>query len=94
MGIINFFRMFVPDFAVMIKPIHNLLKNDRSFSWKDDVDNDFLGINKEINFSSVIVKVDFGKYFIIYTNATEEAIYAILLQSDDQNHEKPIAYMR
>ena len=35
----------------------------------------------------------FKKYFIIYTNATEEAISIILLQSDDQNNEKPIAYM-
>jgi len=39
------------------------------------------------------VKPDFEKDFIIYTNATEEAISAILLQCDDQNNEKPIAYM-
>jgi hypothetical protein len=32
MGIINFVRRFVLDFAVMVKPIHNLLKQDRSFS--------------------------------------------------------------
>jgi hypothetical protein len=33
MGVINFVRRFVPDFVVMLKPIHNLLKQDRSFSW-------------------------------------------------------------
>jgi hypothetical protein len=33
MGIINFVHRFVPDFVVMVKPIHNLLKQDRSFSW-------------------------------------------------------------
>jgi hypothetical protein len=32
MGIINFIRRFVPDFSLMVKPIHNLLKQDISFS--------------------------------------------------------------
>jgi hypothetical protein len=32
MGTINFVRRFVPDFAMMVKPIHNLLKQDRTFS--------------------------------------------------------------
>jgi hypothetical protein len=38
-------------------------------------------------------KLDFEKYFIIYTNATEEAIPTILLQKDDHNNEQLIAYM-
>jgi hypothetical protein len=38
-------------------------------------------------------KPDFEKYFIIYTNAIEETISAILVQKDDHNNEQPIAYM-
>jgi hypothetical protein len=37
MGIINFFHRFVLDFVVMVKPIHNLLKKDLSFSWTNDI---------------------------------------------------------
>jgi hypothetical protein len=40
-----------------------------------------------------LAKPDFDKDFIIYTNSTEEAIYVILLQNDDQNNEQPVAYM-
>jgi ribonuclease HI len=93
MGIINFVRRFVPDFVVMVKPIHNLLKQDHSFSWTDDVENAFLRIKKAISSAPVLAKPDFEKDFIIYTNATEEAISAILLQCDDQNNEKHVAYM-
>jgi hypothetical protein len=93
MGIINFVRRFVPDFVVMVKPIHNILKQDHSFSWTDDVENAFLRIKKAISSASVLAKPNFEKDFIVYTNATEEAIYAILLQCDDQNNEKPVAYM-
>jgi hypothetical protein len=93
MGTINFVRRFVPDFVVMVKPIHNLLKQDRTFSWTDEVEKDFIGIKKAISSAPVLAKPDFNKDFIIYTNATEEAIFAILLQVDDQNQENPIAYM-
>jgi hypothetical protein len=41
MGVINFVYRFVPDFFVMVKPIHNLLKQDRYFSWTDDVEKCF-----------------------------------------------------
>jgi hypothetical protein len=46
MGVINFVHRFVPDFVVMVKPIHNIIKQDRSFSWIDDVKNSFVGIKK------------------------------------------------
>jgi hypothetical protein len=88
MGVINFVCKFVPEFFVMVKPIHNLLKKDRSFSWKDDVKNDFVGIKKAISSTPVLAKPDFEKEFMIYTNATEEAVYVILMQGDDQGNEK------
>jgi hypothetical protein len=70
MGVINFVRRFFLDFSVMVKPIHNIFKQDRSFSWTDDVENAFIEINKEISSTSVLEKLDFEKEFTIYTNAT------------------------
>jgi hypothetical protein len=93
MGIINFVHRFVLNFAIMVKPIHNILNLDRSFSWTNDVDNYFLRVKKEISSTPVLAKPDFEKDFIIYTNATDESISTILLQSDDQNNEKLVTYM-
>jgi hypothetical protein len=93
MAVINFDCRFVPNFAVMVKTIHNLLKQDHSFSWTNDVENSFVGIKKAINSAPVLAKPDFDKEFTIYTNATKEAISSILMQCDDQENEKPVAYM-
>jgi hypothetical protein len=93
MGIINFVRRFVPNFSLMVKSIHNILKKHRSISWTDDVENSFIRIKKEISSAPVMAKPDFEKDFIIYTNATEEEVYAILLQCGDQNNEKHVAYL-
>jgi hypothetical protein len=84
MGVINLVCRFVPDFSIMVKPIHNLLKKDRSFSWTDDVENAFVGINKAINSAPVLAKLDFEKEFMVYTNAIEEAVSSILMQDDDR----------
>jgi hypothetical protein len=59
MWVINFVRRFVPDFVVMVKPIHNLLKKDPSFSWIDDVKNDFEGIKKRNPFCTSLGKAGF-----------------------------------
>jgi hypothetical protein len=60
-GVINFVYRFVPNFSVMVKPIHNLLKKDISFSWMDDVKNYFIGIKKEINSAPILAKIGFEK---------------------------------
>jgi hypothetical protein len=53
MGKINFVRRFVPDFTRMVKPIHNMLKQDRSFSWNDDIEKVFIEIKREIIYARV-----------------------------------------
>jgi hypothetical protein len=93
MGIVNFVRRFVPDFVAMVKPIHNILKQDCSFSWTDDVKNYFVRIKKAIISTPILAKPDFEKEFIICTNAKKEEISAILIECDDQVNEKPVAYM-
>jgi hypothetical protein len=93
MEFINFVRRFVPNFSIMVKPIHNMLKKDHSFSWIDDVEDGFVGIKKAINFALVLAKTNFEKEFMIYTNAIEEAFSAILMQGDDKGNEKQVSYM-
>jgi hypothetical protein len=93
MGVINFVLGFFLDFFVMVKPIHNILKQDHLFSWTDDVENSFVGIKKAISFAPVLAKPIFEKEFMTYTNSTKEVIYTILMQCDDQGNEKPVAYM-
>jgi hypothetical protein len=94
MGIINFLCIFFPEITLMVKLIHNILKRDHSFYWAEDVENYFTRIKKAIYFAPVLVKPNFDKDFIVYTNATKEEIFVIFLQCDEQNNKKLVAYMR
>jgi hypothetical protein len=63
MGKINFIRIFILDFSIMVKPIHNMLKKDRSFSWNDTTKKDFVEIKNAIsnkwNDTSILAMLDF-----------------------------------
>jgi hypothetical protein len=87
MGKINFVRKFIPEFARMVKPTHNMLKQDRSFSCNDDIEKYFVEVKKDVSYAPFLVKPNFEKDFIIYSYAIEEVIYVILLQKDDQNND-------
>lgn len=79
MGKINFVRRFIPNFAYIVKPIHNLLKVNQTFIWNEQANNSFLKMKDTLSFAPVLATPNFSKDFIIYTNATKEAISAILM---------------
>lgn len=93
MGKINFVRKIIPNFAFIVKPIHNLLKANHTFVWNEQANKSFIKIKDALSSTPVLATPDFSKDFIIYTNATEEAVAAILMQKKLQNHEQPIAFM-
>ena len=93
MGKFNFIRRFVPDFAKIGKPIHNMLKSDRTFWWDSTFESDFQQIKNSISSSPTLETPNILKVFIIYTNATEQAISVILLQNIKDDIEQPINFM-
>jgi hypothetical protein len=62
MGKNIFVRIFVLDFVVTEKPLHNMLKQYRSFSWSEYVEKDFVGIKKSIIFAPVFVVNQLSSY--------------------------------
>ena len=40
----------------------------------------------------MLVSPDFTKYFLLFSYASEDTIAAVLLQSNDENMEQPIAF--
>ena len=55
MGKINFVRRFIPNFAYIFKPIHNLLKANQTFIWNEQANNSFLKIKDALSSALVLV---------------------------------------
>jgi len=93
MGKINFVCRFIPDFTQIVKPINSLLCKDMNFDWDNNKHPAFKSIKDLIASALVLAKPDFNKDFLLYTNATEEAISAILIQTNPEGYKQPIAFM-
>ena len=80
LGVVNYFRVFVYQFAQIAEPLYGLLRKNAPFIWTS-AHTDAINILKEKLASSPIVK--FPNYelpFHVHTDASNSGIAAVLMQ--------------
>ena len=91
LGLVGYYRKFIPKFSGIAKPLNELLKKDVPFHWSENQEKAFNEL-KEILISEPLLQYpDFTKSFVLTTDASGFAVGAILSQGPI-NHDKPIAY--
>ena len=79
MGTINFVRRFVPDFAQIVKPLQQMVKQSVQFKWTDVEKNAFNKIKTSITHAPSLKSLNFKKYFILYTFASNDSLAVVLM---------------
>jgi hypothetical protein len=87
LGKVNFMRRFIP-----IKYITNMLRKGNEIKWTPEAWKSFEYIKVALTKVQVLANPNFAKDFILFSFASKHTIAGVLLQNDDQNFEKPIAY--
>ena len=87
LGICNYYRKFILDFAKMSQPIAELVKKDTPFIWSVACNEAFLKLKSMLLRFPILRQPDHGKPFYIYTDAYGYALGAILSQFDDESNE-------
>ena len=90
---INFVRRFVPDFAQIVKPLQQMVKQSVQFKWTDVEKNAFSKIKTSIAHTPSLKIPNFEKDFILYTFASDDSLAAVLTQKEDGGDEYPISFM-
>ncbi|KAJ1141703.1 hypothetical protein NDU88_008031 [Pleurodeles waltl] len=97
LGLANFYRQFIADFAQRTSYITQTLKKDnlrKSFCWTQDAELAFQELKKAFIQAPILRHPDTNKQFIIVADASERAIGAALLQKqDDDELEHPVFYL-
>jgi hypothetical protein len=65
LGICNYYRYFIKDFAAITKPLTNLLNKDKKFIWTQDCDDSFNLIKKFLTSYPILRAPDFTRTFIL-----------------------------
>ena len=92
LGLASYFRRFVPDFAELSAPLHDLTKPSTRFKWTEVENHSFNELKSRLCNPPVLAFPDPNKTYILTTDASTYGLGAILSQKTD-GQEKVIAYL-
>lgn len=92
LGKINFYHDFIPKSAIILDPLHNLLRKNQKFIWCNNCQEAFETIKNLLCTQPVLEIFDQHLPINIYTDASLQGIGAILKQTQPDGKEKPVAY--
>ena len=85
LGLANFYRKFIDNFSKRSIALTKLIGKNSKFQWNRDQDNSFQDIKNALCQAPVLkLPSSIGK-FIVHTDASGEAIGAVLEQEDEQS---------
>lgn len=93
LGLVNYYRVFVKNFADIARPLHKLACSQGSFAMTADGMQAFEQLKLQLQEAPVLRCSDPSKPFFLYTDASNTAIGAVLAQQDEQGNDYPIAYL-
>ncbi|KAJ0177013.1 hypothetical protein K1T71_007022 [Dendrolimus kikuchii] len=91
LGLVSYYRRFIPDFAKLAKPLTSLLKKDVLFIWQNEQQLAFESLKNKLVTAPILAYPDFTQPFILTCDASNHAISAILSQGA-VGQDRPIAY--
>ena len=92
LGLTNYYRRFVPNYANIAKPLHNLTKKEQPWHWDTKCQQSFEKLRESLVTPPCLAYPDMERPFILTTDASNVAISYILSQKNQDNVEHVIAY--
>ena len=93
MGMAQYYRQLVPDFSKIAEPLNELTRKDQKWQWGPAQQTAFENLKEELISERVMAFPNLNQPFILYTDACDYAVGAILCQEDADGHERPIQYV-
>ena len=93
LGICNYYRRFIKEYSKKARALEEICgKNKEKLIWTDNCDKAFEDMKAALTEAPILTFPDFKKEFILDTDASFDAIGAVLSQKDDNGREHVIAY--
>ena len=92
LGLAGYYHKFIPGFSSIAAPLLQLTQKASSFIWKNACKQAFQRLKQLLCSAPILAYPDFGKDFVLQTDASDYGVGAVLSQLDDSGNEKVIAY--
>ena len=91
-GLCNYYRIFIKDFAKIALPIHKLTRKNVPFNWGPEQQKAFEKLKELFTSTPILINPDSDKPFIVETDASSYAVGAILSQ-EFEGKLHPVAFI-
>jgi hypothetical protein len=78
LGMVGFYARFIPDYSRVAEPLHALKRKGAKFVWNAEQQGAFESLKESLCKAPVLQIPDFGKEFVLCTDASNLAISAVL----------------
>ncbi len=94
LGLVGWYRRFVPNFASIAAPLTNMLSKTvtNPIPWTDDCETAFNSLKEKMCSSPVLQSPDFSQKFLVQVDASATGIGAVLAQGS-AGEERPVVYL-
>jgi len=92
LGLANYYRCFIRNFAAIAKPLHQATEKKNHFKWTEQCAQAFNQLKDHLTSAPILAMPDWTKPFILDTDACETGIGAVLSQCHPDGSEHVIAY--
>lgn len=92
LGLTNYFRKFIKDYALKAKPLHNLTRKNVKFDFHEECERSFDFLKTELTSPPVLHIFNPTAETEVHTDASSHGFGAVLLQKQEKGYMAPIAY--
>jgi hypothetical protein len=92
LGVLGYQRAFIQDYARLTKPLHELLKKDAKFLWKEKHKKALNALIKQVDQDPILMAPNQDEPFELETDTSAYAIGAVLFQKDERGKRRAIGY--
>jgi hypothetical protein len=92
LGLVNFYRCFIPRLAEIAQPLYDLTKSGVSFGWENLHQQAFTAMKQGLVSASKLVYPQWDRDLFVETDASKTAIGGVMSQLDESGKLRPLAF--
>ena len=93
LGLANYYRQFVKDFARIAKPLHEITRKETKWSWGEKQQRAFEKLKERFMTEPVLVTPDLDKEMRVEADASDFAMRGMLSMKCKDKKWRPVAYI-
>ena len=93
LGLANYYRWFVKDFAMIAKPLHEMTRKDKKWNWGEKQQKAFEELKKRFMTEPVLVTPDLDREMRVEADASDFATGGVLSMKCEDKRWRPVAYI-